>query len=178
MVDARKSDMLFMSIADNRSEMTLRDKSDARRRHDHCSSSERQVRQVPLQRSLHTRYSTRRTMGKSREWLNRAILEALRNKLLSKPLPMALDGRVLVAGHQRDQSAGARRMFATVQQKRGERPLRVLCHEYRRSKRRCATVREMKEGPSGSAIRSLIPSHRELLRSKAVVVSVAETSGL
>jgi len=35
----------------------------------------------------------------------------------------------------------------------------------------------MKEGPSGSAIRSLIPSHRELLRSKALVVSVAETSG-
>ncbi|HEY4858028.1 MAG TPA: hypothetical protein VIH98_15360 [Xanthobacteraceae bacterium] len=34
----------------------------------------------------------------------------------------------------------------------------------------------MKEGPSGSAIRSLIPSHRELLRSKAVVVSVAETT--
>jgi hypothetical protein len=33
----------------------------------------------------------------------------------------------------------------------------------------------MKEGPSGSAIRSLIPSHRELLRSKALVVSVAET---
>jgi hypothetical protein len=29
----------------------------------------------------------------------------------------------------------------------------VLCHEYRRSKRRCATVREMKEGPSRSAIR-------------------------
>jgi hypothetical protein len=29
----------------------------------------------------------------------------------------------------------------------------------------------MKEGPSGSAIRSLIPSHRRLLRSKAVVVS-------
>ena len=35
----------------------------------------------------------------------------------------------------------------------------------------------MKEGPSGSAIRSLIPSHRKLLRSKAVVVSVAETPG-
>ena len=35
----------------------------------------------------------------------------------------------------------------------------------------------MKEGPSGSAIRSLIPSHRKLLRSKAVVVSVAEKSG-
>ena len=29
----------------------------------------------------------------------------------------------------------------------------VLCHEYRRSKRRCVTVREMKEGPSSSAIR-------------------------
>jgi len=31
--------------------------------------------------------------------------------------------------------------------------LRVLCHEHRPSTRRCATVREMKEGPSGSAIR-------------------------
>lgn len=29
-----------------------------------------------------------------------------------------------------------------------------------------------------TAIRSLIPSHRELLRSKAVVVSVTETPGL
>ena len=56
-------------------------------------------------------------------------------------------------------------------------PLRVLCHERRRSTRRYVTVREMKEGPSGSVIRSLIPSHRELLRSKAVVMSVAETSG-
>jgi hypothetical protein len=35
----------------------------------------------------------------------------------------------------------------------------------------------MKVGPSGSAIRSLIPSHRELLRWKAVVVSVAENVG-
>jgi hypothetical protein len=48
-------------------------------------------------------------------------------------------------------------------------PLRVVCHERSRSTRLRATVREMKEGPSGSAIRSLIPSHRELLRSKAVV---------
>src|SRR5882672_7909654 len=56
-------------------------------------------------------------------------------------------------------------------------PLWVVCHERSRSTRLRATVREMKEGPSGSAIRSLIPSHRELLRSKAVVVSVAETSG-
>jgi hypothetical protein len=52
-----------------------------------------------------------------------------------------------------------------------------VCHERSRSIRRRVTVREMKEGPSGSAIRSLIPSHRELLRSKAVVASVAETSG-
>jgi hypothetical protein len=29
----------------------------------------------------------------------------------------------------------------------------VVCHERSRSKRRRATVREMKEGPSGSAIR-------------------------
>ena len=43
--------------------------------------------------------------------------------------------------------------------------------------RRRATVLEMKEGPSGSAIRSLIPSHHERLWSKATVVSVAETSG-
>ena len=33
------------------------------------------------------------------------------------------------------------------------RPLWVVCHEHHRSKRRCGTVREMKEGPSGSAIR-------------------------
>jgi len=32
----------------------------------------------------------------------------------------------------------------------------------------------MKDGPSGSAIRSLIPSHRKLLLSKAMVVNVAE----
>jgi hypothetical protein len=56
-------------------------------------------------------------------------------------------------------------------------PVWVLCHEHRRSTRRGATVLEMKEGPSGSAIRSLIPSHRERLWSKATVVSVAETSG-
>ena len=49
--------------------------------------------------------------------------------------------------------------------------LRVLCHECRRSKRRCATVREMKEGRS---VRwwGPISSHRKLLRSKSVVVSV------
>jgi hypothetical protein len=55
--------------------------------------------------------------------------------------------------------------------------MEVLCHEHHRSKRRCGTVREMKEGPSGSAIRSLIPSHRKLLWSKVTVVSVAETPG-
>src|SRR5262245_39437378 len=32
-------------------------------------------------------------------------------------------------------------------------PRRVVCHEHRQSKRRCATVREMKEGPSRSAVR-------------------------
>src|SRR5262249_29835904 len=46
------------------------------------------------------------------------------------------------------------------------------------SKRRHATVLELEEGPSGSAIRSPIPSHHKLLRSKAVVVSVVEKSGL
>jgi hypothetical protein len=35
----------------------------------------------------------------------------------------------------------------------------------------------MKEGPSGSAIRSLIPSHCKLLSSKAMVVNVAEKVG-
>ena len=51
-----------------------------------------------------------------------------------------------------------------------------MCHEYRRSIRQYATVREMEEGPSRSAIR-LISSHRKLLSSKAMVVSVAETAG-
>jgi RNA-directed DNA polymerase len=53
----------------------------------------------------------------------------------------------------------------------------IVCHEHRRSKRRCVTVREMKEGPSGSVIRSLIPSHRKLLRLNAVVVSVCGNVG-
>ena len=46
---------------------------------------------------------------------------------------------------------------AFVASQRDEGPLWVLCHEHRRSTRRCATVLEMKEGPSGSAIRSSIP---------------------
>ena len=36
---------------------------------------------------------------------------------------------------------------------RGVNLLLAVCHEYRRSIRRYATVREMKEDPSGSAIR-------------------------
>src|SRR3979490_2486450 len=35
---------------------------------------------------------------------------------------------------------------------RRQSPLWIFCHEYCRSTRRCATVREMKEGPSRSAI--------------------------
>src|SRR5260221_7373965 len=56
-------------------------------------------------------------------------------------------------------------------------PCWVLCHEYRRSKRRCATVREMKEGSFEVGNQVLISSHRKLLSSKAMVVSVAEKSG-
>jgi hypothetical protein len=41
----------------------------------------------------------------------------------------------------------------------------------------CVTVREMKEGPSGSAISSLIPRHCKLLSSKAMVVNAAEKPG-
>jgi hypothetical protein len=39
---------------------------------------------------------------------------------------------------------------------------KVVCHEYRRSKRRCATVREMK-GPFEFGNQVLISSHRKLL---------------
>src|SRR5262245_63910978 len=62
--------------------------------------------------------------------------------------------------------------------RQAERQKWVLRHEHRRSTRRCATAPEMEVGPPGSAIRSLISSHRERLWSKAMVVSVAETSGL
>src|SRR2546425_273008 len=53
-------------------------------------------------------------------------------------------------------------------------PLWVLCHEYCRSTRRCAT-----EGgpPFEVGNQVLISSHRKLLSSKATVVSVAETPG-
>src|SRR5665213_3804762 len=53
----------------------------------------------------------------------------------------------------------------------------TVCHEQRREYRRCATVREMNEGPSGFGHQEPIPSHRKLLRSRGVVVSVAETLG-
>jgi SAM-dependent methyltransferase len=51
-------------------------------------------------------------------------------------------------------------------------PLGVECHEHRRSTWRCATVREMKEGPSGFGDQEPIPSHRKLLRSKARTADV------
>ena len=50
----------------------------------------------------------------------------------------------------------ARKLGATQRQSAkavGKSPPWVLCHEYRRSKRRCATVREIKEGPSRPAVR-------------------------
>jgi len=43
------------------------------------------------------------------------------------------------------------RQFALVRW--GLVPPWVVCHEYRRSKRRCVTVREMKVGPSRPAVR-------------------------
>jgi hypothetical protein len=55
-------------------------------------------------------------------------------------------------------------------------PSWVLCHEYRRSKRRCATVREMKARSFEVGNQVLISSHRKLLLSKAMVVNVAEKS--
>jgi hypothetical protein len=72
----------------------------------------------------------------------------------------------------------AEKVTVVVSEAQRERLLsRVVCHERGRSTRLRATVREMEVGPPGSAIRSLIPSHRELLRSRAVVVSVTEMSG-
>jgi len=56
-------------------------------------------------------------------------------------------------------------------------PLRVVCHEHRREYRRCATVREMKEGPFGFGNQAPIPSHRKLLRSRAGVVRGGERCG-
>ena len=44
------------------------------------------------------------------------------------------------------------------------------------SEKRCATIREMKEGPFEVGNQVLISSHRKLLSSKAMVVNVAEKS--
>src|SRR5437588_472764 len=52
-------------------------------------------------------------------------------------------------------------------------PLWVLCHEYCRSTRRRAT----EGGPFEVGNQVLISSHRKLLSSKAMVVSVAERPG-
>ena len=81
----------------------------------------------------------------------------------------AYDRRWPFVPHLRRHRGQARCVARRVHQVRAQKcPVWVLCHEYRRSKRRCATVREMKEVPSGSAIRSLIPSHRKLPSSKAM----------
>ena len=52
-------------------------------------------------------------------------------------------------------------------------PLWVLCHEYCRSTRGA----QLKGGPFEVGNQVLISSHRKLLLSKAMVVSVAETPG-
>jgi hypothetical protein len=51
--------------------------------------------------------------------------------------------------------------------------LRIVCHERRPEYWRCATVREMKEGPFGFGDQELNSNRCELQRSKVVVVSVA-----
>ena len=53
----------------------------------------------------------------------------------------------------------------------------VVCHEHRQSKRRCATVREMKENSFEIGSQVLVSNHCKLLLSKAMVVSVAKTPG-
>ena len=75
-------------------------------------------------------------------------------------------GRGTVGGHGRIEEPA---LYILTDPRACVGPEWVACHERSRFTRLRATVREMKEGPSGSAIRSLIPSHRELLRSKAEV---------
>jgi len=58
----------------------------------------------------------------------------------------------LAAESQRER-AGERETMKTQRQDAPSAAKRVLCHEHCRSKRRCVTVREMKDGPSRSAIR-------------------------
>jgi len=47
----------------------------------------------------------------------------------------------------------AERNVGVPEEQRIQFRIGILCHEHGRSKRPCATVREMKEGPSRSAIR-------------------------
>src|ERR1700730_18528071 len=62
-------------------------------------------------------------------------------------LPKAKDHRPSIADWEQVQGpCGAARNGHSC-------PDRVVCHEDRRSKRRCVTVREMKEGPSRPAVR-------------------------
>ena len=55
-------------------------------------------------------------------------------------------------------------------------PLWVVCHEHRHEYGDGNCTRDGGR-PSGFGDQALIPSHRKLLRPKAVVVSVAETPG-
>jgi hypothetical protein len=56
-------------------------------------------------------------------------------------------------------------------------PLWVVCHEHRRSKRAVRNCMRDEGGPFEVDNQVLISSHRKLLSSKAMVVSIAETPG-
>jgi len=75
-------------------------------------------------------------------------------RFTNEPFTPALDRLVPQFGDQsHDVSAETSRIAASANPEVRRDPLRVVCHERSRSKRLRATIREMKEGPSGSAIR-------------------------
>ena len=61
---------------------------------------------------------------------------------------------------------------------RSRLPVWVLCHEGTPVQTAARNCTRDEGGPFGFGNQVLIPSHRELLSSKAMVVNVAETSGL
>ena len=112
--------------------------------------------------------------------LHALVLTSLDDDQAQEVVSIPLEGKTAIADHMVIASGRSTRQVTAMAQKLAERqqrvqaPRKAVCHDQRRSARQRITVREMKVGASGWAIRLRIPSPRKRLRSKAVAVLCQE----
>src|SRR5215467_3629501 len=96
--------------------------------------------------------------GEAPQWLYRRVerheIAVRQHRTISCGGRLGLNARDLVASSgPRARHESEQHIAHSATGKLRRLPLRVVCHEHRHEYRWCATVREMKEGPSGSTIR-------------------------